>query len=88
MSVRAKMRCTERKEVCWSQAEKLAENESNVSAVHVKLQPVYSNDPASPNFSWSQASPSGELNLMITNPAAHEQFKVGGTYFVDFTPAD
>lgn len=50
----------------------------------VKLTPVYSNDPKSPNYSWSKWTPSGSIELTITNPLAYEQFKPGKTYFVDF----
>ena len=42
----------------------------------------------SPNFTFSQASPSGELKILITNPAAFEQFAVGQTFDIDFTPID
>jgi O-acetylhomoserine/O-acetylserine sulfhydrylase-like pyridoxal-dependent enzyme len=34
----------------------------------VLLQPVYSDKKDSPNYSWSQATPSGELKMTITNP--------------------
>lgn len=50
----------------------------------VHLSPVYSNDKASPNYSWSQATPSGKLEMTITNPSAFEQFAVGKTYFMTF----
>lgn len=81
MTVRAKMRCNGRSEKNWGQSE-------GVDAIEVTLQAVYSNDKNDPNYSWSQASPSGELKLLITNPAAYEQFKLGKAYFVDFTPAE
>lgn len=50
----------------------------------VKLVAVYSSDPTSPNYSYSKASPSGELKLMITNPEAYSQFKPGETYDITF----
>lgn len=50
----------------------------------VTLAPVYSSDKTSPNYSWSQATPSGELKMTITNPGAYEQFAVGKTYFMTF----
>jgi hypothetical protein len=46
----------------------------------VVLAPVYSSDKSSPNFSWSQATPSGKLEMTITNPAAYSQFVVGMEY--------
>lgn len=59
-----------------------------MSAVEVWLAPVYSEGEDDANKQWSQYTPSGELRLVITNPEAHEQFKIGKAYFVDFTPAD
>lgn len=54
--------------------------------VEVTLQPVYSSDPTSPNYSWSKATPNGEVKLYITNPTAHEAFELGKTYLVTFAP--
>ncbi len=55
---------------------------------NVKLAAVYSSDPNSPNYSWSQATPSGAMNLCITNPAAYDQFAVGREYLVTFSAGD
>jgi hypothetical protein len=43
----------------------------------VVLNPVYSSDPESPNYSYSKATPSGELKLTITNPKAFSQIVSG-----------
>ena len=53
----------------------------------VKMNPVYSDDPSDENHSYSQATPSGEIKLAITNPSALGVFEVGKEYIVDFTPA-
>lgn len=74
MSVRAKMRVVRRSEVDWATFVRV-----------VVLQAVYGD--GTENKSWSEATPSGQIELTITNPAAHEQFKLGKEYFVDFTPA-
>jgi hypothetical protein len=50
----------------------------------VFLHPVYSSDKTSPNYSWSQATPSGKMEMTITNPGAFEQFAVGKTYLMTF----
>jgi hypothetical protein len=39
------------------------------------------------NKSWSQYTPSGELTMGITNPAAEQFFEVGQEYYLDFTKA-
>lgn len=39
------------------------------------------------NGSWSKWTPSGDLSISITNPAAHGKFVDGEEYFLDFTPA-
>ena len=50
----------------------------------VFLHPVYSSDKASPNYTWSQATPNGKLEMTITNPGAYEQFAVGKTFYMTF----
>lgn len=54
----------------------------------VLLSPVYSSDKSSPNYSWSQATPSGEVKLTITNPAAFGQFEPGKEYLIPFQPCE
>lgn len=50
----------------------------------VYLTPVWDPDPASPNHSWSKATPDGEIRLKLTNPGAYYQFKVGDTHLLSF----
>lgn len=40
------------------------------------------------NRPWSQYTPMASVELHITNPAAVAQFRVGGVYYVDFTPTE
>lgn len=55
----------------------------------IVLSPVYANgDPDHENTKFWQASPSGEIKLGTINPAAWEQFVLGGEYYIDFTKAD
>lgn len=35
---------------------------------------------------FQKATPSGEIFMHIDNPTALEQFKLGGDYYVDFSP--
>jgi hypothetical protein len=49
----------------------------------VKFQAVHGND----NRTWSKWTPSGELTMYVSNPAAFEQLKLGDYYFLDFSPA-
>jgi len=39
------------------------------------------------NKEWSEHTPSGELKMTITNPAAIDSFAPGEAYFLEFTPA-
>lgn len=58
--------------------------------VVVKLYAVYAGDESSPeNESFSNSTPSGNVELFITNPAAADFFeKLTGKYvYLDFTPA-
>lgn len=51
----------------------------------VHMAAVYSSDTTSENYSWSQATPGGVIQMNITNPAAFNQFEVGHEYLVNFT---
>ena len=58
--------------------------------VVVKLYAVYKGDESSPeNESFSNSTPSGSVELTITNPAASDFFeKLAGKYvYLDFTEA-
>ena len=58
--------------------------------VVVKLYAVYKGDESSPeNESFSNSTPSGNVELFITNPSASEFFeKLAGKYvYLDFTEA-
>lgn len=51
----------------------------------VHMHPVYGN--GEENKSYSEATPSGSINLTITNKAAWGFFVKDKEYYVDFTPA-
>lgn len=55
----------------------------NYQSVH--LTAVHSNDPASPNYSFSKFTPSAELKLTVTNPDAFGFFVAGQSYDLEFT---
>jgi hypothetical protein len=75
--VRAKMRCFT--------VDHLRDGRPESTYAEVRLQAVYDDgDPT--NKSWSQATPSGEVRMMITNPSAVAAFEPGKEYYVDFTP--
>lgn len=58
-------------------------------ATEITMAPVFGTfGDGSANESWSKHTPSGELTMMITNPAAVEKFEIGKSYYLDFTPAD
>jgi hypothetical protein len=54
---------------------------------NVSLSAVYSSDPAHENHSWSEATPAGNISMVISNPAAAEAFEEGTEYLVEFTKA-
>ena len=59
----------------------------NEVCASIQLQPVYNNgDPG--NASWSKYTPSGKLEMSVTNPSAIDAFEMGKPYYIDFTPAD
>lgn len=59
----------------------------NADQVTVKMSPMYE-QPTEENISFSKATPSGSIELDITNPAASEQLTLGAYFYVDFTPAE
>lgn len=75
--VRAKMQC-------GSIDKRLSYTGAKDTIDVVRLNPVTGDA----NKPWSQHTPQGSVELHITNPAAVGQFKVGETYYVDFTPAE
>jgi hypothetical protein len=54
----------------------------------VFLNAVYSDDKASSSYSFSQYTPQASFQMVITNPAALEQFEPGKTYDLVFTKLD
>jgi len=52
----------------------------------IELQAVYSEE--GDNKSWSEATPSGSVNMVISNEAAQGLFEEGKEYYLDFTPAE
>ena len=59
--------------------------------VEVSLAPCYGGYPggdSEENKSFAKYTPSGEIKLGITNPAAFDQFEMGKAYYIDFTPCD
>lgn len=55
-------------------------------AENVRMQPVYSD--SDENKTFSDATPSGSMELAITNKNAWGFFTVGSEYYVDFNPAE
>lgn len=80
MKVTAKMQVTKKAECSYGHQQ--------VSGVEVELHAVYSSDPGDPNYSYSQATPSAEIKMQITNPAVFNAFQTGRRYFITFTPAE
>lgn len=57
----------------------------NKDARTIKLQPMYDTSiPEDQRF--EKATPSGSLEMTVTNPAALDQLALGETFYVDFTP--
>jgi hypothetical protein len=75
--VRAKFRCEEK-------------SETGIQPCHVTsklvLRPVVNG--SDENEWFYAATPGGQIDLQVVNPAAAKQFEVGKTYYIDFTPAE
>lgn len=54
----------------------------------VEMAPVYANgDPNHENSRFWAATPGGSIKLTMVHPEAVAAFKIGGEFYVDFTPA-
>lgn len=78
--IRCKFYCAEVAKKVWSQVP------HRVDAEEVTLQAVYGN--GEDNKAWSAATPSGRLQITITNPEAQGKFEPGKSYFLDIAPAE
>lgn len=79
MAVVAKFRVHGVKHNFWS-------NTPKPDSVEVTMQPVYGDSPENKEF--FAATPSGQIQVLIKNDLASEQFKPGQTYYVTFTPEE
>ncbi len=75
MSVQAKVRCI---------GNSSPQGDTGGTMRLARFTPVYDSDPSSPNFEWSQATPSGYIELGITNEAAFAKFEPGQEYLLTF----
>lgn len=57
-------------------------------AKRVKLNAVYSHEKNTEDNQFSSATPSGTLEMMISNPNATDFLKPGKKYYLDFTEAE
>lgn len=73
MKVRAKFRCN-------------TVTKHDGGAETVKMMPVYSE--AGVNKEWSEYTPSGSLEMLITTKGAVGVFEVGTEYLLEITPAN
>ena len=78
MTIRCKMRVTEKKNIAPWQTDGTGKPTCSVA-----LSAVGGTD----NKSWAAATPSGQVQLHVDNAAAYDAFELGQFYFVDFTIA-
>jgi hypothetical protein len=60
--------------------------DGEVTGGQVSLHPVYAGEGEDRTF-WD-ATPSGRIELNITNRQALDQFRSGQKFYIDFTPAE
>lgn len=56
------------------------------SGINISFYAVYGN--GEDNKSWSEATPAGQLNMYITNPAVFDAFEQGKLYYLTVEPAN
>lgn len=73
MTVRAKFRCH------------FIQKADDDSHRTIHMSPVTTDTPE--NKTWAKFTPGGQLQMVVSNPAAFEQFEQGKEYFIDIQPA-
>lgn len=58
--------------------------DGSITSCGVRLVPVTDGSPE--NQTWSRYTPSGSIDLAITNPDAVARFREATEFYVDFTP--
>ena len=61
----------------------ITRNHYNPQAAEIKLGAVYSQSPE--DQTYATATPSAEITMQVTNPAAAEKLQLGKSFYVDFT---
>lgn len=54
----------------------------------IRLNAAYDPNPESPNYTYWKASPTGQIEMTVNNPAGYEVFVRGKQYWIDFTPVE
>lgn len=62
--------------------------EGKITSQVVKLNPSYVSNPDNPNHAFWKATPTGNLEMTITNPEVFDFFVPGRSYFLDFTAVE
>lgn len=70
-----------------ARVEKIAE-EVEILHFHPVAASQYPQDGSDENNTYAKFSPSGRLELTVTNPALIGKFAEGETYYLDFTKAE
>jgi hypothetical protein len=78
--IKAKMRV-------WSNKPGSLASDGSKASEQVTLSAVYSSDPNSENYSYSQATPNANLSMYISNPEAFDFFQEGDEIVVTFEKA-
>jgi len=84
MGVKAKFKCTSAQPYSNDGGQTTAGKNISLSAVIAYNADGTRNDE---NEGWSEATPSGTVNMHISNPAAFDQFEEGKEYYLTFEPA-
>jgi hypothetical protein len=71
----------------WSNKPGSLASDGSKASEQVLLSAVHSNDPNSENYSYSQATPNGQLTMSISNPEAFDFFEEGAEYVLTIEKA-
>lgn len=77
MKIRARMMCNSVERQAYGKA---------WAVELVKMSAVATDDPSDPNYTYSEATPAGSLELTVSNKDAHGAFQAGETYDISIEP--
>ena len=86
--VRAKFNLSQVKQISYQYSGSVVDGDAGKTSTSSKIlvfSAVY-DDGTPENQRFAKSTPSGSIEMAVDNPSALEQFEIGKSYYIDFTP--